>query len=142
MSPLPYRIGIAALVGTAVYFCVGWLVFEALLGDYMSENTTQLVGFKKTEEEASVLLLLVSCTAYAALLAIVFDRITSVRSFGKGMPWGAIIGVLVAVMTDSYWYASSHFFNSFVPLLADVAAAGITVGIMGGAIGWTLGKLQ
>lgn len=47
--------------------------------------------------------------------------------------------VLVAVMTDSYWYSTSHYFNSLAPVAVDIAAAGVTVGIMGGVIGWSLG---
>jgi hypothetical protein len=42
-------------------------------------------------------------------------------------------------MTDTYWFSTSHFFNGPAPLLADVAAAGLTVGVMGGVIGWVLG---
>lgn len=129
----------AALVGTIVYFGIGWLVFGGLLGKYMSTNTTQIVGFKKSDEEASMLMLIVSCAAYAMLLAILMGQWTTVHTLKEGVLFGAVVGILVATMTNSYWYSTSHFFNSLTPLLVDIAAAGLTVGIMGGAIGWFLG---
>lgn len=129
----------AALVGTIVYFGIGWLVFEGLLGKYMGTNTTQIVGFKKSDEEASMLMLIVSCAAYAMLLAILMGQWTTVHTLKEGVLFGAVVGILVATMTNSYWYSTSHFFNSLTPLLVDIAAAGLTVGIMGGAIGWFLG---
>ena len=133
------KILLAALVGTIVYFGIGWLVFEGLLGKYMSANTTQIVGFKKSEEESSMLMIIVSCAAYALLLAVVMGNWTQVSTFKEGAILGATVGVLVAIMTNSYWYATSHFFNNLSPLLVDVAAAGVTVGIMGGVIAWVLG---
>jgi hypothetical protein len=134
------KIVLAALVGTIVYFGICWLVFEGLLGKYMSANTTQIVGFKKSEEESSMLMLIVSCAAYALLLAVVMGNWTQVNTFKEGAILGATVGILVATMTNSYWYSTSHFFNGFAPILADIAAAGVTVGIMGGAIAWILGK--
>jgi hypothetical protein len=135
------RIAVATLLGTFVYFLFGWLVFERLLGRYMAAHTTQLAGFRKAEGEASMLLLLLSCAAYALLLAVVFEW-AGVRTMKEGLVLGAVMGVLVATMTNSYWYATSHFFLSWQPLVADICAAGVTVGVMGAAIGWCLGAAQ
>ncbi len=128
------KIVVAALSGTIVYFLAGWLVFEGLLGTYTNAHTTQIPGFKKSAEESSMALLLVSCAAYALLLALVFGYWTNVRTFWEGAKLGALIGVLVAIMTDTYWFSTTHFYNGPTPLLADVAAAGVTVGIMGGVV--------
>ncbi len=135
------KILLAALAGTVAYFLIGWLVFEGLLGQYMSANTTQIEGFKKSPEESSMALMLVSCAAYALLLSIIMGKWAAISTFKEGAILGATVGILIAIMTDTYWFSTSHFFNSFKPLLADVAAAGLTVGVMGGVIGWVLGKL-
>jgi hypothetical protein len=133
------KILLATFIGTIVYFGIGWLVFEGLLGKYMSANTTQIIGFKKSEEESSMLMLIVSCAAYALLLATVMGQWTAIQTLKEGVIFGAVVGVLIAIMTNSYWYSTSHFFNNLTPLLVDVAAAGLTVGIMGGVIAWVLG---
>ncbi len=135
------KILLAALAGTIAYFLIGWLVFEGLLGKYMNANTTLIVGFKKSPEESSMAMLLISCTAYALFLAIVMGKWADINTFQEGAMLGALTGVLIAIMTNSYWYSTSHFFNGFAPLLVDVAAAGVTVGFMGGVIGWVLGKV-
>ncbi len=133
------KILLAALAGTIAYFLVGWLVFEGLLGKYMSANTTQIVGFKKTAEESSMAMLVVSCAAYALLLALIMGKWAYINTFKGGAILGATMGILIAIMTDSYWFSTTHFFNGFKPMLADIAAAGFTVGVMGGVIGWVLG---
>lgn len=133
------RIASAVLAGTLVYLMWGWFIFEWLLGPFMAAATTDGPGFRKTDDEASMLMLVTSCLAYAVLLTIIFERWGMVRSWKEGLLYGALIGVLVAVMTDSYWFATSHFFNSLVPVIADVGAAGLTVGAMGAVIGAVLG---
>lgn len=130
----------AASAGAITYFLAGWLVFEGLLGTYMQENTTQIEGFKKTEAEASMILIFISCAAYALLITLVFHYAPEIRTFKMGSAMGAMIGVLVAIMTNTYWFATSHFFNDFKPILADILAASVTVGIMGGVVAWVLGR--
>lgn len=132
---------LATLGGSITYFITGWLVFEGLLGAYMQTYTTQIEGFKKTEAESSMVLIFVSCVAYALLLVLVFHFAPSIRDFKSGFALGAIIGILVAIMTNTYWFATSHFFNSFKPVLADIVAAGVTVGVMGGVVAWVLGRI-
>lgn len=132
----------AAAVGTATYFVVGWFVFEVLLGPFMSSRTKSIDGFLKSPEESSTFMLLVSCASYALLLAILMSKnYTNIMIFQDGVYLGAIVGILVAVMTNSYWYATSHFFIDLTPVLADTAAAGVTVGLMGGVIALALGYL-
>ncbi len=69
-----------------------------------------------------------------------FSMLQNIRTFKAGFAMGAMVGILVAIMTDTYWYATSHFFNDFKPILADIAAAGVTVGLMGGVVAWVLGR--
>lgn len=133
----------ATLVGTIVYLIVGWIVFEYLLGSYTNANTTQIVGFKKNEQESSILMLILSCTAYALLLSsLILYWINTSFNFKEGFKLGAVVGILVATMTDTYWYGTSHFYNNVTPMILDIIAASITVGIMGGAIALVLSYLK
>lgn len=134
---------IGTFSGTIVYLIVGWIVFEYILGSYTNSNTTQLVGFKKNEQESSILMLIVSCTAYAMLLSsLMLYWINTSLSFKEGFKVGAIVGILVATMTDTYWYGTSHFYNNATPMIFDIIAATITVGIMGGTISLVLSYLK
>lgn len=84
-------------------------------------------------------MLTISCAAYALLLALLIGHWANIHTFSEGAIMGAVVGILVATMTGTYWYSASHLFNGFAPLLADIAAAGLTVGIMGGTIGSFMG---
>lgn len=130
---------IGTLTGTIVYFIVGWLVFEFILGSYTNANTTQIVGFKKNEQESSLPMLVLSCTAYAILLSsLMLYWINTSLNFKDGIKLGATVGILVAIMTDAYWYGISNFYNNATPMILDIIAATLTVGIMGGAIALVL----
>ena len=67
------RFVLASIVGTVVYFVVGWLVFELLLGAFMDEHTTQIQGFKRSEAGSNMAMLLLSCFAYATLLSVILS---------------------------------------------------------------------
>jgi hypothetical protein len=134
---------IGTLTGTIVYFIVGWLVFEFILGSYTSENTTQILGFKKNEQESSLPMLILSCTAYAMLLSsLMLYWINTSLNFKEGFKLGAIVGSLVALMADTYWYGTSNFYNNVTPMILDIIAAKITVGIMGSAISLVLSYIK
>lgn len=136
------KIVAATVVGTIAYLIFGWFVFEFCLGDYMQAHTTQLVGFKKDEATSSMFMLIISCKAYALLLSIIMGYWAKVDSVRQGFIMGAVVGILVAIMTDSYWYATSTFYNDITPVIVDVLAAGVSVGFMGGVIAWVLSKFE
>lgn len=119
-----------SIIGTFAYFLIGWLVFDLLIGNYTEANTTQIPGFKKSEEEFSMLFLVISCAAYASLMSILFVYWLDIKSLLQSYGFGAILGILIAIMTDTYWYASSNFYSNGIVVLLDIIAAGFTVGFM------------
>lgn len=135
------KILISTLVGTTIYFVLGWFVFELILGNYTNQNTTQLIGFKKTEEQSSLTLLIVSCSAYALLLSFILIYLLDIKKLTKAFLIGSIVGVLVAVMTDTYWLATSNFYSNFMVVFLDIIGAGISVGFMGSVIAFVNKKV-
>ena len=136
------KIFITTVIGTIAYYLFGWLVFDFILGNYPNLNTTQLTGFKKTEEQFSMLLLIVSCTAYACLLSFILVYLLNVKQLIKAFMIGSTVGILVAIMTDSYWFATSHFYSNYTVMFLDILAAGISVGVLGLVIALTNKKLS
>jgi hypothetical protein len=125
------KLFISVIIGTLVYFVFGWLVFDFILGDYTNINTTQLIGFKKNETQYSLTFLVVSCLSYATLISFIFIYLINIKTILKGFLIGSIIGVLVAIMADTYWYATSNFYSNDLVILFDILGAGLTVGILG-----------
>jgi hypothetical protein len=136
------KIFITIVIGTIAYYLFGWLIFDFILGNYTNLNTTQLSGFKKTEEQFSMLLLIVSCTAYARLLSFILVYLLNIKQLIKAFMIGSTVGILVAIMTDSYWFATSHFYSNYTVMFLDILAAGISVGVLGLVIALTNKKLS
>ncbi|MFN8288423.1 MAG: hypothetical protein U0V74_16820 [Chitinophagales bacterium] len=125
---------ITVLLGTLVFFGIGYIVFELLLGTYTEAHTTHIAGFKKSANDFSFLFLTVSCAAYAILLTFILIRLLAEKRVVKAFLISSLTGMLIAVMTDTYWYASSYFYNDLLVLGADVLAAGLTVGFLGATV--------
>ena len=119
------------VLGTITYLVFGWFVFDYIMGSYTDANTTHIAGFKKDANEFNTPFLVLSCTAYAILMVFINVYLTKTTSIARGTITGVVTGILVAIMANSYWLASSHFYNNVWVALADVAAAGITVGFLG-----------
>jgi len=120
---------LSAIVGSFIYLGLGWLVFDTLIGAYTEANTTHLSGFKKTAD-FSFLFLYLSCFAYALLVSFVQIHI-AFHSSKQAIGFFAILGSLVACMTDFYWFATSHFYLNNTVILLDIFAAAICVGSLG-----------
>ncbi len=121
---------LSCLIGSVFYLILGWIIFDVVLGAYTEENTTQLKGFKKTAD-FNFLFLYLSCLAYSFLINFILFH-TTINSLVKAISFSAIVGVLVACMTDFFWYASSTFYSNFNVVCLDLAGAAVSVGALGG----------
>ncbi len=121
------------VAGTLFYLAFGWILFDLFLGSYTDRNTTHIEGFKRSPGEMYFSFLVISCFAYACLITFIlyFTKTTSVK---KGFLISCIVGILIAIMTDSYWYATSNFYNNIYVMLLDIIAAGVSVGSLGAII--------
>jgi hypothetical protein len=128
----------ATLGGAFVYFIAGWIAFELVLGKFTSAHMTKAIGFFKTDEDSSLVWIFVSCVAYSLLLSILFVQWIGTVNFVEGFVIGALIGGLISVMTSTYWWGTSYLFSNYKPIIADIFAAVITVGLMGGAIAFVI----
>jgi len=124
------RLLISSLLGSFFYLILGWLIFDVVLGEYTEAHTTKLEGFKKTMD-FSMPFLYASCLAYSLLVNFVLFH-TTITSLVKAISFSAILGVLVACMTDFFWYASSHYYSNFTVVCLDLAGAAVSVGALGG----------
>ena len=116
-------------LGSVFYLFMGWFIFDFILGTYTEAHTTQLQGFKKTADFSFIFLYL-SCLAYSFLINFILFH-TTITSSIKAFLFSAIIGLLVASMTDFFWYASSHFYSNFTVVCLDLAGAALSVGSLG-----------
>lgn len=121
---------IASFLGSFIYLGIGWIVFDVLFGDFTEQHTTQIVGFKKTDD-FSIVFLYLSCLAYATLITYISNLMMNSKTSFQAFLRFAIIGLLIACMTDFYWYASSHFYSDLIAVIVDCVGAAFTVGLLG-----------
>ncbi|MBN8695097.1 MAG: hypothetical protein J0L87_01095 [Bacteroidetes bacterium] len=133
---------IISILGSIIYLVFGWLFFDLLLGEYTNTHTTNIEGFKKSEAEFSFLFLYISCFAYSVLITYILVFLTKTQCLLQGFLRASIIGALIAIMTDTYWYGSSNFYNNIIVMIMDILAAAITVGVLGLSIVWLYMKLN
>lgn len=129
------------VAGTIFYTIFGWFVFDLILGAYTDQYTTHIPGFKKSGADYSVPFLLLSCAAYSALITYIITGLAKATKTLKGLTIGAVTGLLVAVMTDSYWLASSNFYSNISVAVLDMLAAAVTVGMLGMVIAFLSSKM-
>ena len=125
-----YKLLFISIIGSLFYLLIGFVIFDLMLGTYTEAHTTQIIGFKKSTD-FSFLFLYLSCLAYSMLLTFVLHH-TTISQAKKAFIFSAILGVLIAAMTDFYWYASSNFYSNFTVIALDFLGAALSVGLTGG----------
>lgn len=119
-----------SFLGSLFYLGIGWLVFDVLFGNFSNEHTTQLIGFKKTTD-FSLAFLYLSCLAYAVLISYITSLTINSKTTFQAFLQSAFIGLLIACMTNFYWYASSYFYSDLSAVIVDCGGAILTVGLLG-----------
>jgi hypothetical protein len=135
------RILLATLVGGVVMFLLGYLIFGVLLEAFIKANTTP-EAVKLIKEPPNLILLFLSNLIFAWILAFVFERWASIKTFVSGMFGGAMIASSIALAVDLQLFATMNLMSSAVPVLVDFLAVGLLGAVSGGVIGLMLGKLN
>jgi len=116
----------SGVVGTIVYYLLGWLVYGVIFPD--------LAG-----GEENSLFILLGCLFYAFIFAVMLNRWTSISKFSSGFNAGLILGVLYAV---SFYFFKISEGGSFdiQPFLKEIVIGGLMTVITSGAIALVIGK--
>jgi len=116
----------SGVVGTIVYYLLGWLVYGIIFPD--------LAG-----GEENPLFILLGCLFYAFIFAVLLSRWTNISKFSSGFKAGLILGILYAM---SYYFfkisAGGHF--DILPFLKEIIIGGLMTGVAAGAIAFVIGK--
>jgi len=81
---------LAGIAGAVFAFFLGWLIFGILLMDYYTANTTSYPGLMK--EMPNLVLIFLSQLIMGLLFAFIFERWAGIKTFGRGIVGGIILG--------------------------------------------------
>jgi hypothetical protein len=130
---------LAALAGSVIQFLLGWLIYGVLLANFMSCNTNHYDGLMKDMNTGSFMILIfISGLVMSFLIAFIFQRWAKFETLTKGLTGGMILGFLLALSYDLYFFASMNLM-SFSAMIVDIIVNTIIIGIIGAVIAWILG---
>ena len=118
------KILLSGIVGTVVYYLLGWLVY----GLFLAENSTG---------EESMLFIFLGCLSFAFLLAYVYSKQAQISSSVTGFNAGIVIGILYAL--NWYFFVSNEF--DLRKIVEEIVIGGLMTGITGGLVAYANGKI-
>ena len=129
---------LAALVGAVVSFLMGFLLYGLLLMDYFESNIQTYEGLMKPDEDAMIGYV-VSSILQGILMCYILNS-AGVRSLGKGAIMGAIVVLLIGAWTSTWYLTGMNWYTSYSVFIVDILASGVMGLVIGGAVGWMLGR--
>ena len=118
------KILLSGIVGTIVYYLLGWLVYGFILPE------------KSTGEE-SMLFIFLGCLFYAFLIAYVFCKLAQLTSFKTGLTAGLVMGILYAMVC--YFFMNWEF--KPMAIIEEIIIGGLMTAVLGGAVAYVNGKV-
>jgi hypothetical protein len=115
---------LSGIVGTIVYYLLGWLVYGFILPE------------KSTGEE-SMLFIFLGCLFYAFLIAYVFCKLAQLTSFKTGFTAGLVMGILYAMV----WYFFMNWEFKPMAIIEEIIVGGLMTAVLGGAVAYVNGKV-
>lgn len=115
---------LSGIVGTIVYYLLGWLVYGFILPE------------KSTGEE-SMLFIFLGCLIYPFLIAYVFCKLAQLTSFKTGFTAGLVMGILYAMV----WYFFVNWEFKPMAIIEEIIVGGLMTAVLGGAVAYVNGKV-
>lgn len=133
---------LAGIIGTVVYFLLGWLIYGLLLMKYMEAHsglTAELhAQVFKPDTQMNWAAIIISNLLWGYLVALVLMW-GNFNSLGGGAKAGFIIGLLICASIDLSYFSMSNLFTT-ESMIADIVAGAVMTAIGGAVIGMILGK--
>jgi len=122
--------------GGITYFFLGWLVWGILLMDFMAANMNQCAARTDTMIWWAMI---VSALAGTLLLTLIL-KWAGAKGVTDGLKYGALFGVLYALVVDLSSWSMTTMFNNFGVLMVDVLVSTVVFAVVGLVIVLTWGK--
>jgi hypothetical protein len=129
---------VGTLGGGVVVMALGYVLFEALLGDYYAANAGSATGVARDPQ--IIWATAVGALAYAALILVALRAYTSSLSLATGAKVGATVGFLIWACADFTLYGITNL-NNMTLTIVDPLVELVRGGIVGAVIAAFLPKL-
>jgi hypothetical protein len=131
------RIAIGTIVGFVVFEVITYLVFDVLFGGYYAANVG-MSGVLKTPNLQWAIA--VTNFAGALLVTLGLEAKGGTASIAGGFVTGAVIGLLVWIQGDFYYFAATNAFQ-FAIVIVDPLLSAVVTGVGGAVIAAVLARV-
>lgn len=128
---------IAGLVGGVASFFLGWLLYGMVLMSFMAEHSN--ASIMRAEADMIWWALILSNLLWGLSVALLLSW-ANVSNFMTGMTKAGIFGLILSLGWDLSLYSTSTWFADTTGLIVDVLASTVMTAIIGGVVGWMLGR--
>ena len=131
---------ISGLVGAIVLFILGFLFYAVLFMDFFENHAPPgMEGVMK--EMPNLGLVFAGNLALGLMLAYVFEKLASIRTFSKGLYVGFVLGLLISLYFDLIFLGTSNFMSS-TTIAVDVVISTVIIGLSAAVVAMILGKIS
>jgi hypothetical protein len=136
------RILAATVAGGIAFFILGFVIFGLILGPTIMQPAISPEAAKLMYETPIWAPLIIGNLVLALLLAYIFDKWATIRTFTGGLIGGAIILFLMDTYFQMMFLAFMKMHASYAPVIADIIGSTVMGALAGGVIGLVLGLMK
>ena len=130
---------VAGLIGGAVALLLGFLLYGTLLADFFAKNSGSASGVMRADSELLWIPMIIGHLSWGLLFAVVFGRWASISTLNTGLKAGAVLGLLIGTTFSMINLGTTNISNT-TAAIADIAVMTVISAIIGGVVGWYLGR--
>ena len=130
---------ISGVLGGVTYFLLGFLIWEFLLKDMMSDCIGSATGIMRAENEMIMWAMIIGNLGYGFAFAYALGTWSGVTTFIGGAKAAAAVAFLFTLGYDMIYYATTNM-SSLTGVIYDLGISTFIGAMAGGVIGWWLGR--
>lgn len=136
------RVLAATVAGGITFFILGFIIYGLILDPMVMKPNTSAEAAKLMKDPPVWAFLILGNFVAAFLLAYIFDKWATIRTFAGGVTGGAVIYFIIALYFQLMFAAFMNISTSYVPAVVDVIGTTILGGLAGGVVGMVLGMMN
>lgn len=135
------RVLAATVAGGITFFILGFIIYGLIL-DTMVMKPNMITYAGLMNETPVWVPLVLANMVNAFLLAYIFDKWATIRTFIGGLKGGATVMFLIALAMQLFFAAFMNLSKNYMPAVADILGSTVMGAIGGGVIGHVLGMMN
>ena len=136
------RVLAATVAGGITFFVLGFIIYGLILDPLVMKPNMNPEAAKLMKDPPEWVFLILGNLVAAFLLAYIFDKWATIRTFAGGFIGGAVVYFIIGLYMQLMFAAFMNMSHGLTPVIADLIGSTILGGVAGGVVGIVLGKMN